>query len=165
MGAARLLTVLVLAGCASTTVEKSGAGAERGWCDPGLSVLVVWNAAWRADQKEPAAREAAAERGINRFFAEAGCFARAEVRRSYAPGFDRVIYVTVRELGPVVKIGSPSVLEGGTEAVVDVRIAGTAADFRTHWKRGGAFVLRGTGALDEDMAAALRAAFNKPLVQ
>ena len=120
MRAARLLTVLVLAGCASTTVEKSGAGAERGWCDPGLSVLVVWNAAWRADQKEPAAREAAAERGINRFFAEAG---------------------------------------------VDVRIAGTAADFRTHWKRGGAFVLRGTGALDEDMAAALRAAFNKPLVQ
>src|SRR4051812_17808665 len=174
-----------VAGCASTRGDISGAGAGRPPCEgPGeplsapvlwgppwrggrkkntrgarggpLSALVLWAPQWRANQKDPAKREAAAQRGIEAFFGGSGCFARSEIRRGTAlssqPAVDRVIVVTVRELGPVLRIGLPTPLEGGTEVSLDVKVLDPRkneplADLRTHWQNGGAFVIRGTWTL------------------
>ena len=151
----------MLGGCASTTVDMSGPGARERWCDPSLSALVLWTPDWRPDQKDVPAREAAAQRGIDRFFSGSGCFSKAVVHRSSTveAGFQRVIFIKVRELGPIVVIGSPSILEGGTEVVLDIKVLDTPAEFRTHWKNGGAFVIKGVGTLEQDMAEALGAAF------
>jgi hypothetical protein len=157
----RIALCLALAGCASTKVETTGT-AERPLCRPELSALVAWTPAWRPDQKDVAGREAAAQRGIERFFAGSGCFAKTEIRRGTAasprPAADRVILITVRELGPVIRIGVPDLLAGGTEVVLDIRILNTPADFRMHWKNGGPFVIKGVGTLEQDMAEALGAA-------
>jgi len=161
---------LGLAGCASTKVDTSGAGAGRPLCQPAgqrLSALVVWHPQWRHDQKDVAAREAAAQSGIEQFFAGSGCFAAAEVQRGAVipprPAADRVIAITVRELGPVIRLlASPALVEGGTEVVLEVKVLGRGgeplADLHTHWQNGGAFVIKGTRTLAQDMSAALAAA-------
>jgi hypothetical protein len=74
------------------------------------------------------------------------------------------VLLTVRELGPVVRIGSPSLLEGGTEVVVDVKAFNNVTgahlvDLRMHWRDGGPFVIKGVGTLAQDMTDALRATF------
>jgi hypothetical protein len=160
-----------LAGCATTSVDFSPGAPPASLCQaPGesLKALVLWDARWRPDQKEPARREAAAEEGIHRFLAHSGCYADAEVRGASAgmgtAGFDRVVSITVRELGPVVKLSLPLVLtEGGTDVVLDIASfvperPGSRVDFSVHWRNGGAGIIKGVGTLPEDMAAALVAA-------
>lgn len=125
-------------------------------------------------------REAAALRGIEDFFGRSGCIASPDIRR--LPGehvaevpvdselvasasriaADRVLVIVVRELGPVLRRGIPSLVEGGTEVVLqvrvlDVRAAKPTADVRTHWQNGGMFVIKGVGSLEQDMSAALAA--------
>ena len=159
----------VLAGCATTKVEVTGPGAGTLLCRSGerAPMLVVWNTRWRPDQKDIAAREAAAWQGIQQFFVLASC--RTEIRSADTlpadtKAFGKVVAITVRELGPVLRIGSPSVIEGGTEVVIeskvfDGRSGEQLADLRTHWQNGGAFVVKGVGSLAEDMTAALVATF------
>jgi hypothetical protein len=174
-----------LAGCASTTVETAGVTLKQPLCEAGaekLSVLVLWGPVWRPDQKEPSLREAAALRGIQDFFASIDCVAHADIRRldggqsakvpadtelfalasSAAPVPDRVLVIVVRELGPTLLIGVPVLVEGSTEAVLELRVLDvhanqSVANFRTHWKNGGTFVIKGVKTLAEDMTAALRA--------
>lgn len=74
----------------------------------------------------------------------------------------RVLVIVVRELGPVLRLGIPSLVEGGTEGVLqlrvlDVRAAKPMVDVRTHWQNGGMFVIKGVGSLEQDMSAALAA--------
>jgi hypothetical protein len=128
-------------------------------------------------------REAAAQRGIEQFFADSRCFATVRILRTVGdrsalelapeevrglakasqPPATRALLVTVRELGPVIKLfGSLALLEGGTEVVLDIRsvdiAAGTSTgDFQAHWQRGGPWFIRGSGSLDADMRAALAA--------
>ena len=176
-----------LAGCASTKVETSGAVAKQPLCQASgeqLSGLVLWGPAWRADQKDVALREAAAQRGLEQFFAQSGCFSKVDVRRLagdssvIAPSDaqvlalaaastltpDRALVVKVRELGPVVRVlSSPALVEGGTEVVLEVRALNVRtgeplANHRTHWRNGGAFVIKGVQTLEQDMGAALQAA-------
>jgi hypothetical protein len=71
------------------------------------------------------------------------------------------VLIVVRELGPKLLIGSPVLVEGGTEVVIEVRVldghtAESMANVRTHWQNGGALVVKGVGTLDQDMSAALR---------
>jgi len=127
-------------------------------------------------------REAAAQRGIERFFATSGCFSQAQVVRADRPpgalslpeirgraaaepsAPSRVLLVTVRELGPIVKLlASLALVEGGTEVVLDIRSVAPArgeilADFTAHWEHGGPWVLKGVGTLEQDIGAALQAA-------
>jgi len=173
-----------LPGCASTKVETSGARLKEPLCQAGaekLSALVYWRPQWRPDQKEPALREAAALRGIQDYFANSRCVANADIRRlpsepattgpsdeqllrlaaAEVPVPDRVVLIVVRELGPKLLIGSPVLVEGGTEVVIEVRVldghtAESMANVRTHWQNGGALVVKGVGTLDQDMSAALR---------
>ena len=179
------LSCAALLGCASTKVDTSGSALREPLCQAGaekLSALVYWGPRWRPDQKEPALREAAALRGIEDFFAGAGCIGALDIRRlpgeglaevpsdeqllqsaaRMAPPPDRVLAIVVRELGPVLKIGAPVLVEGGTEVVLEVRIldmrtAASMANVRTHWRNGGTFVVKGVKSLEQDMSAALAA--------
>jgi hypothetical protein len=183
-GRALLLAAALLAGCASTTVETTGSALKAPLCKPGeapRSIYVVWGPEWRSDQKEPAERETLAQKGIEEFLAGLPCLNAVGVKRfpaggamptneqllnlarSATPPADVAVLVVVHELGPILLIGIPVIVEGGTEVVIDVRVLETAtsrtlAESRTHWKNGGTFVIKGTGSLAKDMASALRAA-------
>jgi len=181
---ALLLAAALLAGCASTTVENTGSPLKAPLCKRGdapRTVYVVWGPEWRPDQKEPAQREALAQKGIEEFLADVPCLSVAGVKRFAAgsaipsneellhlargakPAADFAVLIVVHELGPVLLIGIPVIVEGGTDVVIDVRVLESAtsavlAESRTHWKNGGTFVIKGTGSLARDMASALRAA-------
>jgi hypothetical protein len=178
---------VALFGCASTTVEISGATPTEPLCQSSgekLSALVLWGPIWRADQKDVPLREEAAQHGLEDFFAHSGCFTKVDIRRllgggssivpsdhellllasTVSPTPDRLLVVTVRELGPVVKLlSSPALLEGGTDVVLelkvlDIRTGASLANFRTHWQNGGPLVIKGVKTLPQDMSSALQAA-------
>jgi hypothetical protein len=136
-----------------------------------LKASVLWRTQWRADQKDVPDREAAAAQGITRFFADGVCFQSAAVVRTQVggsafdvpAGSDRLIVLTVRELGPTVKLlSSAALVEGGTEVVVDVALYGperreAEREFSIRWQDGGPGVVKGVQTLPSDMAAALKA--------
>lgn len=169
------LCALLLSACASTDVTLSPS-PQAPVCDRSAVALVLWAPQWRPDQKDVAAREAAAASGLISFFADSGCFSRAEIRRvnsldrsvvnselgaSKAP-FDAAVTVAVRELGPVVKLlSSASLVEGGTEVVLQVtsrrlQSSSQPREFTVHWRHGGPGVVKGVASLPSDMSAALR---------
>lgn len=82
---------------------------------------------------------------------------------------DFVIFIVVRELGPKILIGSSSIVEGGAEAVLDVRTVDLRNDqslvnVRVHWQNSGPFYIKGVKTLDQDIKAALKSVF-EPNVQ
>jgi len=182
-----LASLLALTGCASTQFETSGRIPPQPVCQARgetLSALILWGPQWRPNQKDVPDREAAAQRGIERFFASSGCFSKVHIIRtvddrpavalspfearalaaadSISPS--RVIVITVRELGPIVRLlSSPALVEGGTEVVLEIRsvVATTGevtADYRSHWRHGGPWFIKGVGTLEQDIGAALQAA-------
>jgi hypothetical protein len=189
---ALLISSAFIAGCASTTVTMNPEPSLPLCQETGqkLSALVLWTAQWRPDQKDVPLREAAAEHGISRFFARPDCFARTDVRRvPLEPGTqqasvrrllagagdkpDRVLVLVVRELGPVVKLlASASVVEGGTEVVLDItdyashpaQAQGPVHSYSLHWQNGGPGVINGVASLPADMEAALAAGL-KPMAR
>jgi hypothetical protein len=174
-------TASLLAGCASTQVALTGPGLAEPLCRidrPALPTQVMWGTRWRVDQKEPGHREDAALRGIQAFVEHTPCLAPVGLQRlqdaavadeelaararANLPAAQRVVFIVVHELGPRLLVGSPRVIEGGTEVVLHVRVldlpaARVLADTVVTWRRGGAFVIRGVGTLDQDMTAALTA--------
>lgn len=171
---ASLVAAGLLGGCAGTaTTRVTITPPEQApVCQPQttMKATVLWRTGWRADQKDVPEREAAAVQGITRFFAEGGCFASAVVARmdpnvtafAVPPGSDLLLVLTVRELGPTVKLlSSAALVEGGTEAVVDVAVhrPGQRApqQFSIHWQDGGPGVVKGVQTLPADLAAALKA--------
>lgn len=178
-----LAALLALGGCATTSVDISGQRPASPICQPAgnpVAALVLWGPNWRADQKDATAREQAAEQGLTQFFAKPDCFASTDVRRlpkgalgsldeakaaaaSTPAGTHHVVYVVVRELGPVVKLlSSAALIEGGTEVVLDIAAYDLAdsrqARFTVHWRNGGGGVIRGVASLPQDMQSALAAA-------
>lgn len=176
------LAAVLLGACASTTVTLSPT-PQPPVCDPSAAALVLWAPAWRADQKDVPAREAAAADGLARFFAGAGCFARTELRR--LPGldaaalaaardaaarerFDTVLTVEVQELGPVLRLlSSPALVDGGTEVVLRVGVLPVAAglpprSFSVRRTHGGPGVVQGVAGLPDDLGATLQAALQPP---
>ena len=185
------LAVLVLSGCASTQFQVSGQSPQQPLCQrPGeqASALVLWGAKWRSDQKDVSMREAAAQRGIERFFSTSQCFAKTKIIRKVgdqesidlsptevrtfvaanATTLSHVLLITVRELGPIVKLlSSFALVEGGTETVLEIRTVSpstgqTTADFTSHWQNGGPWVIKGVATLEQDIGSALQEAL-KPL--
>ena len=175
-----LLCVALLAGCAATTSLTLTPSPQPAVCQHGsqrITAAVLWGTRWRVDQKDVADREVAAGSGIARFFRESGCFASVEVQRlasstelreQVAALADRskhdvVLVVLVRELGPVLKLGSSAALvEGGTEVVLaistyELRSATTARAFSAHWQNGGRGVVKGVASLPTDIESALTA--------
>lgn len=180
---AALVSLGVLAGCASTRVEITGSPLKEPLCHvgaPAIATVVYWSPQWRPDQKEPPLREAAALSGIQDFLSRTSCLIVAGIHRlpagdaipsdadlarlvvSSVSKAERVLHIVVRELGPRITIGIPVVLEGETEVLIDVRVLApqgsvSLADARTSWHNGGAFVIKGVKTLDQDMSAALSA--------
>ena len=173
----RLLLTLALAGCASTTTIKVSPSPQEPVCDAAQTAFVFWRTQWRTDQKDVLERETAAEAGIGQFITSSGCFKSASVERlsqlseeqaksmagAAANRSGKVVLVSVRELGPTVKIGaSMALVEGGTEVVLDISefISGRGAPrtFSVRWNSGGPGVLKGVARLPQDMQAALNAA-------
>lgn len=172
---ASLVAAALLGACAGTaTTQVTLTPLDQApVCQPqaALKASVFWRTQWRADQKDVPEREAAAAQGINRFFADGGCFASAVVARADAgvtafavpPGSDLLIVLTVRELGPTVKLlSSAALVEGGTEVVVDVAVVRPGRreadrEFSIRWQDGGPGVVKGVQTLPSDMAAALKA--------
>jgi hypothetical protein len=173
----------LIAGCASTTVETTGATLEQPICklgDPPRLTAVYWEPQWRIDQKEPQLRETLALHGIEDFFFHTNCLAVTGIHRlrpgdavpteaeflQLAAGSalipDRAVLIVVRELGPRLVVGLPVVVEGGTEVLIEVRVLDTRtskwmANARTLWRNGGMFVIKGVKTLEQDMSAALTA--------
>lgn len=181
---AALTAIIVLGGCASTRIDITGSALKEPLCQVGSSpvaTVIFWGTQWRPDQKEPQHREAAALKGIQDFVAQTPCLAVSDIRRvpSGSPvptdqdlirsvstpsgGPERVVLVMVHELGPHLSFGIPVIVEGGTEAIIDVRVLQThtfavLASTRIEWRNGGRFIVKGVRSLDEDMRAALHAA-------
>ena len=172
---ASLVAAALLGACAGTaTTQVTLTPPDQApVCQPqaALKAAVLWRTRWRPDQKEVPDREAAAAQGVTRFFADGGCFASAVVARADAgvtafavpPGSDLLIVLTVRELGPTVKLlSSAALVEGGTEVVVDVAVVRPGRrepdrEFSIRWQDGGPGVVKGVQPLPSDMAAALKA--------
>jgi len=181
------LLALAVTGCASTQFEATGRTPTQPVCQAAgekISALVLWVPQWRPNQKDVPMREATAQRGIERFFATSGCFSKVHIQRAtndqavnaltsteiralaalepIAPS--RVLFITVRELGPIVKLfASWALVEGGTDVVLEIRSVAAAtgevvADFRTHWQHGGPWVIKGVATLEQDIGSALQAA-------
>ncbi len=175
LGAAALLGAC--AGTATTRVTVTPPD-QAPVCQPqaALKASVLWRTQWRADQKDVTDREAAAAQGIQRFFADGGCFTLATVARTQVggsafdvpAGSDRLVVLTVRELGPVVKLlSSAALVDGGTEVVVDVAVVRPGRrepqqQFSIRWQDGGPGVVKGVQTLPADMAAALKAGLGAP---
>lgn len=181
----------VLSGCASTTVESTGQTMQAPLCSSATasasaSVAVLWGPSWRPDQKEPPLREAAALRGIQQFFATQRCLTDVAIARidipaqgelsdaalldkakALTPHADKAVLIVVRELGPLLRIGLPTLVEGGTEVVIEVRVVDAArqaslAQVQTHWHKGGPLYIQGVKTLDQDMQAALASVLAAP---
>lgn len=176
-----LVTLAMLAGCATTKVEIAGSPLAKPICklgEPTVNTLVIWGPQWRPDQKEPQLREAAASRGIQDFFNHVDCIAVTAVKKisweehppsneelmriaiTSKPRPELVIFIAVRELGPRIVIGIPNIIEGGTEVKIDVRVlemqtSKQLSNSQTLWRNGGAFVIKGVRTLDHDMDSAL----------
>lgn len=169
-----LLCAVALAGCAATTTVTRTPPDAAPVCAPAseAKVSVVWRTQWRPDQKDVPEREAAAAEGIRAFFAQGRCFRSATVLRADAsPGPAGAqageagprLVLTVRELGPTVKLlSSAALVEGGTEVVFDVALFDGGGQpvrrpYAVRWADGGPGVIKGVASLAGDMAAALAA--------
>ena len=170
-----VLPLALLAGCASHTTALLSPSPQAPVCAASASAQVWWHTAWRPDQKDVPARDAAAAQGLGQFFAGAGCFKSAEVRRVSPPpapgatpagvaealqGHDKRVLIVVRELGPTVKLGaSLALVEGATEVVLEVTEYSPASPaprrFTVHWRSGGPGVIKGVASLPQDLQAAL----------
>jgi hypothetical protein len=178
------LSLLILSACASTHFEVGGQVPRQSLCQPGGQgdAIVFWGPKWRPDQKEVPLREAAAQRGIEHFFSRSECFARFRIIRkigdresiglqpaeavglatTYTGAPSHILLITVRELGPIIKLFSSfALVEGGTDVLLEIRAVSpstgqTIADFTVHWQNGGPWVIKGVSTLEEDIAAALR---------
>jgi hypothetical protein len=182
------LAGLVLAGCSSISVNDYAVGERPSLCSAdrgGETVAVYWNAAWRADQKEPEARQAIAARGIADFFASRACIRVVAIKEAIdgqsvllagdeaigrdaaALGADRAYLLRLEELGPnLILYLSPILWQTRNEVLLRVRSIDVAggridSDVTTHWFRGGPFTAHGAGGLPEDLAGVLQHVFEK----
>lgn len=170
---AALITGALLSACTTTTTARISPPNQAPIWQPqfGWKTAVLWRTNWRPNQKDIPEREAAASEGIVDFFADPGCFLSTSVARAGTGrvatevpyGSDLLLVLTVRELGPTVKIlSSAALVEGYTEVVVDVAryLPGRMEpdrQFSIHWRNGGPGVVKGVQSLPADMTAALRA--------
>jgi len=173
------------AGCTSTTITFHSLGMEPPLCKDNakeVKTIVYWGAAWRADQKEIARREAIIAMGIEDFFRATPCFSVKTISRtvdgrnvlllgdkeilaSVPADVERVHVLRFEELGPtLVFYLSPILWTSDLDIQVrvrtlNVRTGGLESDVTAHWRKGGPFNLRGTAGLPEDLAGILQAIF------
>lgn len=183
-----IFTLLCFAGCASTQIKLTGSQGDVQLCQSKTqpySALILWGPVWRPNQKDVPLREIAALQGIEDFSQNSACYSSVVIRR--LPGEriaeiptelqiqqiasatqtaqDRIVVLTVHELGPVIQIGGPIALfGGGTEVVLEAQIydgrsGQLMATRNVRWSNGGSFVIKGVKSLPNDMRSAIDAVF------
>lgn len=172
------LLCLALTGCAKTSVSITPQSNDS-ICNHASSALVLWTTQWRPNQKDVKDREAIAARGLSEFWDSSACFSHINLRHIAtlnanivsneltltSDKFDKIIIISVRELGPVVKLfSSPLLIEGGTMVVLDVAeykplTKSITHKYTIHWNNGGTGVIKGVSTLSDDMKSALSAGF------
>ncbi len=175
-----LVCLGLLSACARTGVNVFGTPPASGLCRSESKALIVWRSSWRADQKDVTLREAAAQKGFERFAAESNCFAVAKIQRlenslaaepldwtslrelavQQLTQPDLILLVTVQELGPVLRLFGPTFIEGGTEVRLMLHsfpLTGlqAPAEWTLHWQHGGPWYIQGVENLDSDLATAM----------
>ena len=180
-----LFSILFLSGCSSIKVDTSESNMIAPICLPGskkINITILWGTLWRSDQKEPRLRESMAKQGIEQFINESDCVNAVSIHQieleQRVPSnteilklvtednIDQVLFIVVRELGPTLVIGFPSIVEGHTEAILEVKVIDSHTnsvinDSKVHWRHGGKFVIKGTGSLTKDMSSALQSILTK----
>lgn len=169
-----LVIAAMLGGCATTRVDISPS-PQTPVCDSAASALIFWAPQWRQNQKDASKRETAADTGLKEFLQTSGCFKNSELRRvasltltvvtsefaSTNRPFNKVVVITLQELGPVVKLlSSLALIDGGTEVMLQVTEYIPSAEnptrtFIVHWENGGPGIIKGVASLPQDMRAAL----------
>ncbi|MBS0156205.1 MAG: hypothetical protein JSS38_16555 [Nitrospira sp.] len=169
-----LVVAAILVGCATTEVDISPS-PQTPVCDNAASALVLWAPQWRPDQKDVPKREVAAEAGLKEFLQTSGCFASSDLRRlpNLTPAevgaevasthgrFNRMVTITLNELGPVIRLlASLTLVDGGTEAAFQIAEYMLPSEtptrtFTVHWRHGGPGVVKGVISLPQDMHDAL----------
>ena len=182
---------LLLAGCASTQVVLTGSAGEAQLCQSKVqpySALILWGPVWRPNQKDMPLREIAALKGIEDFSEHSACYSSVAIRKlpgersaelptdtqvreianGTPPAPDRIVVLTVHELGPVIQINGPiALLGGGTEVVLEVLVYDGKSGLQiakrgVHWSNGGSFVIKDTKTLPKDMRSALEVVLGLP---
>ena len=171
----------LLTGCASLKVDTSGSNLIAPLCvndEPTIETVVLWGTLWRPDQKEPLLRESMAKQGIEKFINETQCANVSSIQQiaidkqipsnqflieqAATHSTNHLLFILVREFGPTLEIGIPSIVEGHTEVVLEVKIIDLGShsvknSSKVRWRQGGMFVIKGTKSLPNDMASALHA--------
>jgi hypothetical protein len=169
--------LLASAACSTAKVDDTASAGLPPLCKPGTSlgkVAVVPLTRWRADQKEPAVREAIAEAAINKAFERVPCAqsvtvsairpdtdGEAALAAARASGADTAVQVRIEELGPVAVISIPAVWSTWSDVSFNlkaVRLGSgeTLLDIGRHRKVGGAFNVRGLAPLQGELETGLR---------
>ena len=168
--------LLVAVSCTSTTTAQLIPAPQTPVCAASETAMVFWRPEWRPDQKDILAREAAATDGFRRFFETSGCFKTVSLERlppatsavveataiKATERNEKVVVISVKELGPTVKIGaSLALVEGGTEVVLEISEfkpqKTTPRTFAVQWRSGGPGIVKGVASLPQDFQAALAA--------
>lgn len=169
-----LVVAATLVSCATTRVDISPS-PQAPVCDGAASTLIFWAAQWRPNQKDVSKREAAAQTGLKEFLQTSGCFKNYELRRvavltptgvasevgSTNRLFNKVVVITLRELGPVIKLlSSLALIDGGTDVVLQVDeyippVEIPTRTFTVRWQNGGPGVIKGVASLPQELRAAL----------
>lgn len=165
------LVALAVTGCTSAVTVDITPAIDRTLCRQDATAEIWWTTRWRADQKDVAQREVAAEQGIQQFLSKPGCYASTVLHRGSPanmgapPGAVRIALI-VRELGPTLRIGSSlALVDGATEVVFDIETTHEPRipqRITVRWRDGGPGTVKGVASLPADMAAALATAFRAP---
>jgi len=151
--------------------------AQAALCAPGVSlgkVVIAPMARWRADQKEPEAREPIALHAIEAVAPAITCAdstrvlpvvpdgqAEARIIQARLDGANSIIFIHIEELGPIAILSFPTLWSTWSDVkftldAVDVATGATLRTIPHHRREGGAYEGRGLAPLQSEMEQALR---------
>lgn len=161
---------LAVSACSTVEIDETVAAGAPPLCAAGRDlgkVAVIAETGWRADQKEPAVREAMAERAIALAFAALPCgrvvavtpIAAAPQRTDTAA--DTLVRVRLEELGPLVILSIPVLWRVSSDVKLHLTATETASgatllDVDHHRTVGGPFTLRPASWAESELEIALR---------
>lgn len=168
----RILLVIglgILAGCSTVSIDDAVSTGKPPLCKIGSpflgKVAVVLKTNWRTNQKEPEARANMARKAIKAAFSNFSCGSLSTpgglflfpvmtsgqepaLRKQFGEkGVSTLVIITLKELGPLLKISLPALWTGETEIKFDMRVVKTQTgeellNLIHHRLDGGPFVIR-----------------------
>jgi hypothetical protein len=169
--------LIALSGCASAQQPSPGIAPAAPLCAPGVSlgkVVIAPLTRWRVDQKEPAVREAIAQKAIDAVAPGIPCAASVSVlpiapdaqsadrlAKARADGAATALLIRIDELGPITIISFPALWSTYSDVQFTLEAIDTQTDeilrsIPHHRRKGGAFEVRGLDPLQDEMEQALK---------